>query len=119
MTTVYFGTNRKPLPKNKPTNYGKTFSEDGLSNLLFGRVTVKNKHVKVETHSEKLTQLKDTNLTSEKSILGSNVLFKEMHGVMQTNYTETIVFIHGYNVSFKDAMRAAATRYLLAMVIAK
>lgn len=109
MTTVYFGTNRKPLPKNKPTNYGKTFSEDGLSNLLFGRVTVKNKHVKVETHSEKLTQLKDTNLTSEKSILGSNVLFKEMHGVMQTNYTETIVFIHGYNVSFKDAMRAAAT----------
>ncbi|MFT5210767.1 MAG: esterase/lipase superfamily enzyme [Flavobacterium sp.] len=108
MTTIYFGTNRNPLPKNKPTNYGKSFSEDGLSNLRFGRVTVKNKRVKVETHDEKLTQVKDTNLTSEKSVLGSNALFKEMHCAMQSNNTETIVFIHGYNVSFKDAMRASA-----------
>ncbi len=36
MTTVYFGTSRNPSPKSRPTNFGKHFSQDGLSNLRFG-----------------------------------------------------------------------------------
>ncbi|MFT7688854.1 MAG: esterase/lipase superfamily enzyme [Candidatus Azotimanducaceae bacterium] len=107
MTTIYFGTNRNPLPKKKPTNYGKRFSEDGLSDLRFGRVIFKGKSIKVETHDEKLTQFRDTNLTSEKSILGSTSLFKEIHEEMLCKNAETIVYIHGYNVSFKEAMRAS------------
>ena len=109
MTVVYFGTNRNPSPANKPTNFGKRFNEDGLSSLRFGKATVRGNKVTLTVHSEKLVRVPNTNHTnSEATKLGSKALFEGLRETMQKHCSDTIVFIHGYNVAFKEAMKSAA-----------
>ncbi len=46
MASIYFGTNRNPSPKKNPTRFSKTFGEDSLSNLRFGKANVTGKEFK-------------------------------------------------------------------------
>ena len=110
MTTVYFGTNRNPRPKNKPTNFGKTFSEDGPSALRFGKAEVTGSRVKVQVFPEKLVPAKNgLEMSLSSSKLGSAALFDGLKGDMKKTCRDTIVLVHGYNVSFKEALKAGAT----------
>ena len=109
MVTVYFATNRNPRPVKTPRNFGKHFSPEGLSDLRFGKAEVKGNQVRVVTHPEKLVKRADTNFTDvQHSVFGSQKLFDEMRKVMHSHERDTIVFLHGYNVSFKEAMKSAA-----------
>lgn len=102
---VYFGTNRNPSPRNKPKNFGKTFGPDGLSNLRFGVADVAGSKVTIKTANESIPEPGE----SKKTVLGSESVFQGLKKAMQDNDRDTVLLIHGYNVSFKEAVKSAAT----------
>lgn len=109
MTEVFFGTNRNAIPRKRPRTFGKRFSDDGLANLRFGRAKVEGGLVSVEVEPERLKQLPGTNLTDmKKSKLGSTKLFDGLRQSMREEGRDTIVFLHGYNVTFESAIQTAA-----------
>ena len=96
-TTIYFATNRKPN-KSTPTNFGKGFSRTGLGDMRFGQVNVSNG--KFDTKSLKVLP--------DKPAQGSEALFAELRKSMKTEKTDSLIFIHGFNVTFKEAIESAA-----------
>ena len=102
MTKLYFATNRDPNQAEPPTSYGTSFHPKAPDYLRFGWATVNGKKVAVKTAAEAV-EVKD----AEDQTLGSTKVFGELHESMLAGH-DTIVFIHGYNVDFHDAMRAAA-----------
>ena len=110
MVDVYFGTNRNPRPADDATYFGKNFSSMGLSDLRFGKAKVTNLQIEVATHREILLPLDGLQQTDHrKSMLGSQAWFDGLHQLMCRSGRDTLVFIHGYNTSFKEALQAAAT----------
>lgn len=109
MQTIYFATNRRPNNKTNPTNFGKNFSNDGLASLRFGAATVAGKKITLKVAAEKL--IKDAGRKQKDgagSKLGSLAVFSKVRKSMASQAKDTIVFIHGYNVSFKEGLIAAA-----------
>lgn len=109
MQTIYFATNRNPYNKAKPTNFGKGFHKDALANLRFGKAEVTGKKIKITVAEEVLKKDADRKQKDGKgSKLGSQAVFTDVRSSMAKNSRDTIIFIHGYNVSFKEAIEAAA-----------
>ncbi|MYF71275.1 MAG: alpha/beta hydrolase [Proteobacteria bacterium] len=112
MTTVYFGTNRRPNRKRKPDDFGSNFSDDGLANLRFGVAEVSGdrlENYQLEIAPERLRsdwerKIKD----GPGSVLGSETVFRRVRQEMIDHSCDTVVFIHGYNVSFHQALTSAA-----------
>jgi esterase/lipase superfamily enzyme len=112
MVKIYFGTNRKPNRKTAPDDFGRGFSEAGLANLRFGMAEVTGEdldrydlHLAPETlRRDDAHKIRD----AEGSILGSLEVFGRVRRKMVAHGRDTVVFIHGYNVSFKEALTAAA-----------
>jgi esterase/lipase superfamily enzyme len=102
MAVVHFVTNRNPEQGNPPTKYGKSFHPMGADYLRFGWATVIGKKVTVKTAPEKMEVS-----PGENQLLGSASVFQELHDAMLAG-RDTIVYIHGYNVDFNEAARAAA-----------
>lgn len=103
MTTIYFGTNRDPLPAENPTDFGSNFSPDGLANLRFGRAEVTGAEF-----NQISIQVAPENLFSDPPVLGSETIFQEVRREMQQEAEDTLIFIHGFNTSFEDALRQTA-----------
>ena len=104
MTEIFFGTNRNGRPARKPKGFGKGFSA-GLANLRFGKATVNNKAITLRTYSETLTRAGRIQRTDDaKSRYGSKEIFEELRDRMSREKTDAILFIHGYNVTFKEAI---------------
>ncbi len=106
MATIYFVTNRNPEPNvNNPTDFGPHFSAKGIDDLRFGKANVtgsgKNWRWKLKVAKEKITTVK------RERKLGSLEIFGELQESMKSG-VDTLVFIHGYNVSFGDALISAA-----------
>ena len=112
MAKVYFGTNRKPNRKKAPNDFGSGFSEDGLANLRFGMAEVTGDEFdKYELYlaPERLTVDYDRKIKGASgSVLGSKNVFKRVRDKMQQHQRDTVVFVHGYNVSFHEALTSAA-----------
>ena len=118
MTKIFFGTNRNGSPVGEPKRFGKHFSTDGLTNLRFGEVTVDVTVVKdevkvrvgdIRTYSEKLERAGRLQRTDDaKSQFGSEELFEELRSRMRQEQTDAILFIHGYNVKFREAIETSA-----------
>ncbi|MCM1984805.1 alpha/beta hydrolase [Lyngbya confervoides] len=100
MTTIYFGTNRQLLPGN---DFGPRFSEEGLDNLRFGRAEVQG-----ENFNQYEIQVAPENLAAREPVLGSVQVFSQVQAEMQAAAEDTILFIHGFNTSFREALTAAA-----------
>ena len=95
MTTVYFATNRNAKTSGgEITGFGKQLSQSGLDDLRFGIAKVKSKSIELKVLPDDPKK-------------GSQALFKKIKGQMDTG-CDTIVFIHGYNNSFEDAIRDGA-----------
>jgi len=97
-TTVYFATNRKPN-KKKPTNFGSGFSRDDLGDVRFGLANVidgdiDKSSIKVLPNNPKQ---------------GSQELFNNLRKDMRKNQVDSLIFIHGFNVTFAEAIESAAT----------
>lgn len=103
MTTIYFATNRDPNDAEPPTGYGTSLHPTSPDYLRFGQATVAaNGRITVVTAPEKVEVEAD-----DPQVLGSAKVFGELHRNMLDG-RDTIVYIHGYNVDFKDAVKAAA-----------
>ena len=112
MAKVYFGTNRKPNRKKAPNDFGTGFSEDGLANLRFGMADVSGENLdefELSLAPERLTvDYKRKVKGSAGSVLGSKNVFGRVREKMVLHSRDTVVFVHGYNVSFKEALTSAA-----------
>ncbi len=103
MTTIYFGTNRKPNRQANPDDFGDEFSSDGLANLRFGKAEVSGSNfesVAVEVARE--------NLTARTPVLGSDEIFAEAQERASAEGLDIVIYIHGFNTSFKQGLRTAA-----------
>jgi esterase/lipase superfamily enzyme len=119
-----------------PSGYGKNFSADGMENLRFGRLTVNASDAKMKTamqaesagaavNGSKLGDYLKTlvegaaieayeekidprvSQESQKSIvLGSAAFFADLKDLMMGG-TDTLIFIHGFNVSWDAAVASA------------
>ena len=106
--TIYFVTNRNP--NTKLNNYFGRFNDDGQSVLRFGKATVKGNKITVTTAKEKLIPTKDKRkLDLQKSKLGSREVFDDIRKTMMKECKDTIVYIHGYSVAFKEALKTGDT----------
>ena len=108
MCLIYFATNRKPNRKVNTTDFGKVFSEDGIANLRFGTAEFIDNQLQLHLAKERLIRDNTgTNVDRNKSILGSQHVFSELRQKMKNQNKDTIIFIHGYNVSFMEGLEAA------------
>jgi len=98
METIYFATNRNPNNAQIPTDFGKGFSDTSLGDLRFGQVKVKR-----GTLDPNSIQVLPDNPAQ-----GSEALFKQLRESMKAQSLDSLLFIHGFNVSFKAAVESAA-----------
>ncbi len=136
-TSLFFATNRKHKGKDRwqPTGYGKDFSSDGMQNLRFGNLTLeanesrvkkfmnegdgeelagylarKAKKAIIEAYEDK-TSITKAEIPSEKN--SSTKMFRKLKTEMEKS-ADVVVYIHGYNVSWEQAVGAAvALQYML------
>lgn len=103
MTTIRYVTNRNLKgSEKKPTGFGGGFNVHAVDNLRFGTVDVEGKEIRaLRLEPDKLAR------RTEDRVEGSRTVFKELLKSMQDG-VDTLVFIHGYNVSFTEAVVAAA-----------
>lgn len=99
-TRVYFCTNRNPIPDPvNPQDFGPSFSVNGLQDLRFGwadvdGTTVSALHVAQET--------------AKGQVVGSLSLFDAVKKEMMANKRDTLIFIHGFNTTFDEALITAS-----------
>jgi esterase/lipase superfamily enzyme len=112
MSKVYFGTNRKPNRKQAPDDFGSGFSEDGLANLRFGMAEVTGDEFdsfSLYLAPERLSVDRERKIKGGAgSVLGSQNVFKRVRDKMILHSRDTVIFVHGYNVTFGAALASAA-----------
>lgn len=104
MVTVYFATNRNLINGSNPVTFGDKFSAADLGDLRFGQAEV-NAGALDESSVQVLPDTPSA---------GSRALFAQLRQQMSAQSKDALIFIHGFNVSFKEAVESAAmikTRY--------
>lgn len=101
MPTIHFATNRNPNEAEPPNHYGNSLHPEAPDCLRFGWATQKGKKTTIRTAPEKIEVPEGSD-----QLLGSTEVFQELHASMLAG-NDTIVYIHGYNVDFDDAVKAA------------
>lgn len=147
MTTIrlFYATNRRHEGEDRwnPTGYGAKFSDDGVENLRFGRVSFKadgneirrlvsapvdhgvgdgralaallregmKDSMKIRAYREKIDSARSERV-QPKARLGSKEMFTDLHDLMLET-TDVVIFVHGFNVSWNEAVASAATLQLI------
>lgn len=96
-SAVYFANNRNPNQEKTNTYFLRGFSNTGLGNLRFGKA-----EVSIGKLDSKLIQIMPNNPKE-----GSEALFDELRQSMKADTVDSLIFIHGYNVAFKEALESA------------
>jgi esterase/lipase superfamily enzyme len=111
--TVYFATNRQPITGGTGQAIVDFGSEpgpiDGLA-VRFGSVQADVEDGKAQLVQSSLVVAEET-LTGPEGFEpqhGSKTIFEALRQAMIANKRETLVFVHGFSNSFKDAMERAA-----------
>ena len=111
MENLRFG---KVTVKADPARIAKYLTDDkacGIGNgkklsSYLGKLAGKRKATTIKAFPEKIVRyLSDKNQPSE-TVYGSKTLFSELQSVMLQNH-DILIYIHGYNVSWNDAVGAA------------
>ena len=103
MIDVYFGTNRNPLPARDPRDFGHQLNNRGAF-LRFGKAQVSDELDRVEEIAVAPERLRPGRRSQ---LLGSNTIFAEIRESMRAG-VDTVLFIHGFNYSFHEALIDAA-----------
>ena len=103
MIDVYFGTNRNPQPVKAPRDFGYQLNNRG-SFLRFGKAQVSDELASVEEIAVAPERLRPGRRSQ---LLGSNTIFAEIRESMRAG-VDTVLFIHGFNYSFHEALIDAA-----------
>ncbi len=112
MPMIYFATNRRPNRKTNPDDFGKDFSEDGLANLRYGFAEVSGDELDqydIKVAPERLVRDNRVGAVDERrGVLGSKRIMMDIRKEMTEQKRDTVIFIHGYNVTFREALTATA-----------
>lgn len=102
---VYFATNRNELPDNKKLVFGPRFNPDGVAALRFGHVDFPDG---VETlQGGSVYVYPDVKGETDIAKTGGGQFLDDLRKAMLDG-RDTLVFIHGFNVSFDGALEAGA-----------
>ena len=104
MVTVYFATNRNLINGSNPVTFGSKFSATDLGDLRFGQA---------EVNAGRLDE-DSVQVLPDQAIAGSQALFAQLRQQMRAQSKDSLILIHGFNVSFPAAIESAAnikTRY--------
>ena len=115
MVDVFFATNRNPDNETNPTDFGTGFSSTGLANLRFGIADVQIRKTedgfgKYELKGKTLTVDPDIDVKAgnDPPDKPSTRVMHKAREAMSHHKRDTVVFIHGYNVTFDEALLSAA-----------
>ncbi len=111
---IYFATNRAPGRRGGPDAFGGRFSPHGLTDLRFGWANFEDGDaaglLTVEVAPERLNvpqaDLERGDLSRQR--LGSQAVFAAMRAEMVERCADALLFIHGFNTSFEESLRAGA-----------
>ncbi len=98
MTVIYFATNRNPNNDENPTDFGPDFAKSNLGNLRFGQVNVTEGKLDQNTIQVLPDNPED----------GSLALLTQLRKTMREQSLDSLLFIHGFNTTFKEAIESAA-----------
>lgn len=106
MPKIYFATNRDPNRRKDPDDFGGGFNPTSADSIRFGVATV---DAQGDGYAVSSIQVAKENIRSEpkRSTLGSKEIFGDLRAEMEKG-VDTLVFIHGYNVSFDESLVTAA-----------
>ena len=112
MVMVFFGTNRNMTGTPEEIEFGDGFNPDGPGALRFGWADVpescfdddtKLGNIRIDVLPERLAPTPDGIRG-----FGSRVAFEEVRRKMTKHERDTVVFIHGFANTFRNALRHAA-----------
>ena len=103
MIEVYFGTNRIPIPARDPRDFGHQLNNRG-SFLRFGKAQVADD---LDGISEIAVAAERLRPRRGSQLLGSTTIFEKIREEMRAG-VDTVLFIHGFNYSFHEALIDAA-----------
>jgi esterase/lipase superfamily enzyme len=140
---LFFATNRNHIGDNrwKPKGYGKKFSQDGHFNLRFGELSVSSEKKKIDellwkafpfnqsgdgeelsgylskqAKNAKINAYEDLTNTAKKALdfrsNSSTKWFLSLKKEMEQS-KDVLIFIHGYNVSWEEAVGSALSLQLM------
>jgi esterase/lipase superfamily enzyme len=104
---VFFATNRNHQPANRKQVFGKTFNPDGVAALRFGRADFAADPVKPVLKTLHVYP----DVLNEPDVLktGGGMFMEDLRKAMSFGpRCDTLVFVHGFNVSFTGALQAGA-----------
>lgn len=106
---VFFVTNRNHLPDNKEAVFGPQFNPDGVAALRFGYADYavpggKPAFKSIFVYPEAKADAPVEGFTK----LGSAGFLDDLKTAMGDDESDTLVFIHGFNTSFVEALHAGA-----------
>ncbi|MEZ4316310.1 MAG: alpha/beta hydrolase [Myxococcota bacterium] len=121
--TVGFATNRDPIRKRKklPIDFGKGFNTP-MDELRFGEVHLDlagkvpgdfADAVELEAYATANLEVRAYDERADRTVLGSQTLFDRLK-VLMDQKTDVLVYMHGYNVTFRQGVATgAALQWLL------
>ncbi|WP_309646409.1 alpha/beta fold hydrolase [Phenylobacterium sp.] len=100
---VHFATNRNHLPDNKLEIFGKSFNPDGVAALRYGYAEFDDgaRPLAVTVYPEEADE-------NGFKVKGSDRFLADLHRSMSGEKSDTLIFIHGFNVPFMGALAAGA-----------
>src|SRR3954470_7179238 len=101
---IYFATNRNYLSDEKL--FGGHFNPDGIAALRFGWAEFDPAEPKALPNVHVYPDPKPKVAGEPVANPGSKLFLDDLRVTMRDGCTDTIVFIHGFNVSFSDALKA-------------
>ena len=106
---IFFVTNRNHQPYNEKAIFGGRFNPDGVAALRYGAADFDNSGKapllkKVMVYPES----RGANPAKGFTQAGSTSFADDLRAQMRNGCADTIVFIHGFNVTFEEALKAAS-----------
>jgi len=103
---VFFATNRDYLPDNKVAVFGGRFNPDGIAALRFGWVDYDPPNKRLVQPVFVYPDPKPQEAENPPPNVGSGAFLDDLRVAMRDRCNDTLVFIHGFNVSFVEALKA-------------
>ncbi len=98
MTNVFFVTNRRADNPTNPHSFNGEFALEGPAWLRFGVAEVGAGTSTLKVAPESINE----------ELYGSQVVFDTLQKKMDRHTRDTIIFIHGYNTTFEEALASGA-----------
>jgi len=103
---IYFATNRNYLGDNKVAVFGGRFNPDGIGALRFGWAEFDPAKGSSPQNVFVYPDPKPKVPGGEVKNPGSRLFLDDLSITMREGCTDTLIFIHGFNVSFVEALKA-------------